>query len=297
MGGAPDRRYNLSFIVQNSVAIGQPIIGVSIAYRLSAWGFLDSAETRAAGATNLGIRDQRLALHWIQENIGGFGGDPTQVTIWGESAGSISVGIHLIAYGGRDDNLFRGAIGESGNAMLSGGYNYNLSIGQAIYDNITQTAGCANSTSSDTLTCLRAASFETLNNAINVSTYDFNPIEDGDIVRGSQVDQLENGNFVKVPLLLGQNLDEGSAFGPQGINNDSDFRNYLIKQGITNETTLAILAAVYPNVPESLDVEWHVTTTPNTTYGIQLKRAFAIGGDLAMVSDQNSQKYGLIGNT
>lgn len=81
-GGTQDLRYNLSFIVQNSVAIGKPIIAVSIAYRLSAWGFLQSKEVTDSGNTNMGLRDQRLALYWIQENIAAFGGDPSMVTIW-----------------------------------------------------------------------------------------------------------------------------------------------------------------------------------------------------------------------
>lgn len=79
MGGTADRRYNLSFIVQNSVEIGKPIIGVSIGYRLASWGFLYSQEVQGSGNTNLGLRDQRLALHWIQENIAAFGGDPAKV--------------------------------------------------------------------------------------------------------------------------------------------------------------------------------------------------------------------------
>lgn len=54
--------------------IGKPIIGVSINYRLSAWGFLYSREMQGSGDTNLGLRDQRLALHYLQENIGAFGG-------------------------------------------------------------------------------------------------------------------------------------------------------------------------------------------------------------------------------
>lgn len=84
-GGTRDERYNLSFIVQNSVEIGKPIIGVSIAYRLSGWGFLASQEVMGSGNTNIGLRDQRLALHWLQENIGAFGGDAGKVTIWGKS--------------------------------------------------------------------------------------------------------------------------------------------------------------------------------------------------------------------
>lgn len=82
---ASDARYNLSFIVNTSVAMGKPIIGVSVNYRLSAWGFLWGKEVKEAGAGNLGLRDQRLALQWIQENVEGFGGDPDKVTIWGVS--------------------------------------------------------------------------------------------------------------------------------------------------------------------------------------------------------------------
>jgi carboxylesterase type B len=101
MGGTNDPRYNLSFIVQNSVDMNKPMIGISIQYRLSAWGFLGGKEALDGGATNLGYRDQRLALHWIQENIGAFGGDKTKVTIWGESAGGQSVGAQLLAYNGK----------------------------------------------------------------------------------------------------------------------------------------------------------------------------------------------------
>jgi carboxylesterase type B len=100
MGGSNDPRYNLSFIVQNSVEMNKPMIGISIQYRLSAWGFLGGKEALEGGASNLGFRDQRLALHWIQENIAAFGGDPKQVTIWGESAGAQSVGSQLLAYNG-----------------------------------------------------------------------------------------------------------------------------------------------------------------------------------------------------
>ena len=81
-GGSRDRRYNLSFIVENSVEIGKPIIGVSINYRLSGWGFLQSQEVSGSGNTNMGLRDQRLALHWLQENLQAFGGDPSKVTMY-----------------------------------------------------------------------------------------------------------------------------------------------------------------------------------------------------------------------
>lgn len=104
-GGGADQRYNLSFIVDQSVSIGKPIIAVSINYRLSLWGFTSSNELAREGALNIGLRDQRLALHWVQENIKAFGGklqpsfslfiqadpvpgDPNKVTIFGESVRS-----------------------------------------------------------------------------------------------------------------------------------------------------------------------------------------------------------------
>ena len=70
MGGASDRRYNLSFIVENSVGIGKPIIGLSMAYRLHAWGFLDGEEVREEGSTNVGIRDQRYSILCLAYMLG-----------------------------------------------------------------------------------------------------------------------------------------------------------------------------------------------------------------------------------
>ncbi|KAL6915392.1 hypothetical protein FSST1_006887 [Fusarium sambucinum] len=81
-GSAVDQRYNLSFIVQQSVAIGKPIVAVSINYRLGVLGFVNSLEIADSENTNLGLKGQRLALHWIQENISAFGGDPSRVIIW-----------------------------------------------------------------------------------------------------------------------------------------------------------------------------------------------------------------------
>ena len=74
-GSSLDPRYNLSAIVQRSVAIGKPFIGISINYRLSAWGFISSQEVLQSGQTNLGLRGQRIALKWVQENIAAFGGE------------------------------------------------------------------------------------------------------------------------------------------------------------------------------------------------------------------------------
>lgn len=81
--------------------MGTPILGVSLNYRLSGFGFLVGQEALDAGATNLGFRDQRLALQWVHENIASFGGSPEKVTIWGESSGAESVSAQILAYNGK----------------------------------------------------------------------------------------------------------------------------------------------------------------------------------------------------
>lgn len=89
-------------------------IFVSIQYRLLFYGFPSGDEPHDLGIENLGLLDQRLAFKWVKENIGAFGGDGDKVTIMGESAGGTGILQHLVAYGGRDDNLFRaGKFGEN----------------------------------------------------------------------------------------------------------------------------------------------------------------------------------------
>jgi carboxylesterase type B len=100
MGGSADRRYNLSFIVENSVKQGTPLVAASFNYRLSAFGFLSGKEALEAGVTNIGFHDQRLALHWLKDNIATFGGAADKVTIFGESSGAESVSAHVLAYNG-----------------------------------------------------------------------------------------------------------------------------------------------------------------------------------------------------
>lgn len=78
--------YNLSWFVNASEAAEKPLVAVSFNYRLGVLGFLAGNELSEEGSLNVGLLDQRLALHWVQENIAAFGGDPTKVTLFGESA-------------------------------------------------------------------------------------------------------------------------------------------------------------------------------------------------------------------
>lgn len=76
------------------------IIGVSIAYRLNLLGFLGGSVVAADGDLNTGLLDQRAGLEWVQRHISQFGGDPSSVAIYGESAGGASVVMQIVAYAG-----------------------------------------------------------------------------------------------------------------------------------------------------------------------------------------------------
>jgi carboxylesterase type B len=82
-------------------------ISVIIQYRLGAFGFLSSDEVKANGALNAGLLDMEFALQWVQAHIGKFGGDPTRVTIAGESAGAGAVMYQAMAYGAKKSSLFQ----------------------------------------------------------------------------------------------------------------------------------------------------------------------------------------------
>src|SRR5688572_25361800 len=76
------------------------LVAVSITYRLGLWGFLGGPNVAADGALNAGLLDQRAGLEWVQRHIKKLGGDPDNVTIYGESAGGGAVIMHAVAFGG-----------------------------------------------------------------------------------------------------------------------------------------------------------------------------------------------------
>ncbi|KAK1920743.1 Alpha/Beta hydrolase protein [Papiliotrema laurentii] len=118
-GASSDPVYNVSYLVKEAGSMGTPIIVVSMNYRVASFGFIASEEVMNEGATNLGLKDQRLALEWVKANMHAFGGDCERITIWGESAGAYSVGLQILAYGGRKSGLFHRAILESGTPLAT----------------------------------------------------------------------------------------------------------------------------------------------------------------------------------
>ncbi|KAK6000930.1 hypothetical protein QM012_003013 [Aureobasidium pullulans] len=280
MGGSADHRYNQSFIVQQSVEAGMPIIAVSINYRLSSWGFLYGREIQESGNTMNGFRDQRLALRWVQENIAAFGGDPNRVTIQGESSGGTSVGAQLLAYNGRNDNLFHGAIAESG-APVGLQPDFHVEDWEPVIANISKATGCNGAGS--VLDCLRKVPTDKLNSVINSTLTQgarYGPVIDGDWFTQTASQALAKGDFLKVPYIIGVNEAEGVGFGPGGLNTTQQVLNYLIKSGYDN-TTAHDIAILYPDIPD-IGVPSTLHGRPNATIGLQFKRAAAIGQDMSM---------------
>jgi carboxylesterase type B len=125
--------HDMTRLVRLSTAKGMPVIGVSLkyvsfphrilrmltirSYRVGAPGFLHATEMKEAGyLPNNGFRDQRTGLLWLQKYIGGFGGDPGNVTLMGESAGAVSTAVHLHS----KQPLFKRAMLMSGSTLLMG---------------------------------------------------------------------------------------------------------------------------------------------------------------------------------
>lgn len=284
-GSTADPQYNISGIVHTSTLTDSPFIGVSINYRLGVWGFLQNPVILAEGSSNAGLLDQRMALRWIQENIAAFGGDPERVTVWGESAGAQSIGLHLHSYDGRNDGLYSAAIMESGGP--EGTTLNSLPFYQVAYNNLTQTVGCPTSwTSSSSLACLRNLTSQQLFNSNYSVTW--NPIVDGDFLTAYPSTLAVQGKFVKIPILNGANSDEGGSFSVKGLNTTQDVFNSLMywRNYNLSPDTIRTLLELYPNNPSE---EPPYRDHTNTTYpknGLQWRRSAAIGGDLVIIAQR-----------
>jgi para-nitrobenzyl esterase len=199
------------------------VVVVSANYRLGPFGFFPhpalAAEHSPLG--NQGLFDQRAALQWVQSNIAAFGGDPGNVTIFGESAGSADVCYHVVS---GVTGLFERAVSESGGCSTSLGGTKELTASDAAPGimSFTQTLGC--DTAPDQLACLRGKSAADIlakapapdltGGTMIRTAFKFGVVVDGP--GGFIPDQprtlLDNGQIVKVPYILGSNNDEGMLF-------------------------------------------------------------------------------------
>jgi carboxylesterase type B len=215
--------YDGSAIIRKSINISQPIIFVALNYRLNAFGFLQGKELQEDGSTNLGLRDQRKAFEWVAENIAAFGGDPDKVTIWGHSAGGISVWDHLTINNG--DHTYRGKPLFRAGIINSGGIVRTLPVdsdkAQKVFNQFSTAAGCAGS--DDILACLRQSPSETLVDAMNTLPNFYGPSANNlafirrtdtssDFFSQFAEEAAAQGTYARVPLIAGTLEDDATIF-------------------------------------------------------------------------------------
>ncbi|KAK0470280.1 alpha/beta-hydrolase [Desarmillaria tabescens] len=193
------------------------VVIVSIYYRLSSFGFLAIPEFADStnGDFNVGFLDQIQALKWVKRYIRAFGGDPSRVTINGQSAGGSSVELHLVAH--EDESLFSGAIVQSA-------YRAPLPFPEQqrpLFDFYAKRAGCGSGSLDFKLQCLREADVSALAHAQDAAAsgefagpYNvFHPVVDGKIFTEFPTVSMALGHFARVPLIVGATSNESYAPG------------------------------------------------------------------------------------
>lgn len=190
------------------------VVLVSMNYRVGQMGFFAhpelSAENPEGVSGNYGILDQIAALEWIQDNIAAFGGDPEKVTIFGESAGGISVS--MLCASPLAKGLFRGAISQSGGSFgpveersYPGENMTSLEIAEKQGIKLAERLGA------ESIADLRAMEPDKLGGGFALAGGPW-PIVDGYVIPDDQYVLYESGKFNDVDVLIGYNSDEGASF-------------------------------------------------------------------------------------
>ncbi|XP_074067391.1 liver carboxylesterase 1-like [Macrotis lagotis] len=247
------------------------VVVVAIQYRLGIFGFYSTGDEHARG--NWGYLDQVAALHWVQKNIVNFGGDPNLVTIFGMSAGGISVSALVLSP--LTTNLFHRAISESGVILMESLFTSNI---KSIAEKIAVFAGCKTTTSASMVHCLRQKTEEEILNTTNKMELIFNmdflgdptqeitmlpTVVDGIFFPKSPKELLAERQFNHIPYIVGFNSDEFGWILPTLM------RYPLSGDRLDQETATALLWSSYPLVkipkdliPKIIDEYLGVTEDP-----------------------------------
>ncbi|SGY17561.1 BQ5605_C015g07819 [Microbotryum silenes-dioicae] len=213
-GYAAGPRYDPGQLMDRAQSMQKPVIIVSINYRLAALGITATPPTPPHIPTlrpkecdlNVGLKDQLVAMEWVQREIEKFGGDPKAVTLVGHSAGAMSVGLHQLY---SSPGLFRAAF------MMSGGPSSTRRYGPPSNVRLTQ--------------CLRELSIEyfmdttrTLSDPYGVNGwFPWYPVLEGEF-EGAWIDvrpseRIARGVYNRVPITMGSVIDEGTRAVPGGL--------------------------------------------------------------------------------
>jgi para-nitrobenzyl esterase len=195
------------------------VVVVTINYRLGAFGFLDMADAtdgKLPGTGNEGLADQIFALDWVKRNIAVFGGDPENVTIFGESAGGMSVGALLACAPAR--GLFHKAIPQSGAAHIGHDRERGSRAGRAILEEMGLSASDAARALEAPYGAIVKAQIAVLADSRDgkdqrkLGRLPFQPIVDGAMLSGTPIDAVRAGSASGVPILTGTMREEWKLF-------------------------------------------------------------------------------------
>lgn len=184
------------------------VVYVTIAYRLGKFGFLAHPELTAEApyhaSGNYALLDQIAALHWVRDNIAAFGGDPGNVTIFGESAGGLSVS--MLAGSPLTSGLFQRVISQSGGALGPPGENKSelITLADAEREGVT----FMKQLGASSLAEMRALPAKKIFEASSRGW----PVMDGYVIPDDLYVRYEQGKYNDVPVLIGTNSDEGGSF-------------------------------------------------------------------------------------
>ncbi|QJD67041.1 carboxylesterase family protein [Xanthomonas campestris pv. badrii] len=210
-GGALQLGSNVDYDL-SALAARQDVIVVAPNYRLGVFGFLAHPALRGEGEGAYALLDQQAALRWVQRNIGAFGGDAHNVTVFGESAGAWSICYQLVSPGAK--GLFQRAILQSG-SCLSADSSIARNAAEDGGTRMAQALGCASD--ADAAACLRALPADALADAKPqrrglTGRDSWAPISGGDVLPVPPAAAIASAQQVQVPVMIGTNRDEGRLF-------------------------------------------------------------------------------------
>jgi len=280
------------------------VIAVSVQYRVANLGFLYISQDTAPG--NMGLMDQQLALKWIKNNIEHFGGDPNQITIFGQSAGGSSVSFHMIAPDSR--NLYKRAIIEAGASTAIWSFVSNeQAIGKA--RELAQNVGCKGNVNDNynIFNCLQTIDTKTLiENDATSDIPQFTPTIDGEFINDTPKHLWSHTIFQNVDVMSGTSYNEGDNFVSKflldaGVTINQFPNNVTRSEAIkVLEYIIAILPA-QPYVKSAGDIiDFYANTDTNGNYFKAVSRAFGDWHldceinqieDILAESGANSHKY------
>ncbi|UPK92526.1 hypothetical protein LCI18_003461 [Fusarium solani-melongenae] len=281
-------------------ADSEDIVVVTVNYRINIFGF-----PGGPGEANLGLRDQRAAVEWIRENIWRFGGNPTKITIAGQSSGGVAVDYWTYAY--QKDPIVNGIIAPSGNAFS---FPVNAEgVPEKNWNTVVSAVGCGDT--KDVMACMREADWEdikaaaatvrpTSSSSVLRSIPPFYPKPDGKLVFSDYVSLTKAGSFAKVPILMGHNHNEDGyyripAYGNGVTPTDAQVTSFLLESFTCPVSYQAkarrdhgVSAWAYRYL-----ADWDNTRlfpTSGAYHGVDLHMIFGASGDVSGIQPSADQK-------